>query len=241
MQTAWLAHTFSTSNSTWKMLGSSVSFSPLIFDLSSSRVHSGLNTLEGVLDSTAIPHALKQRFYLEADQWDGFPQFKSNFVDSVMSQFGVISLGGDVHSSYVTEHKANDATGKKSFNFTTSSVSSGTFGSFLQGGMNQIFAQLGDMPDVLTDFPYFFDLLVQTATKRDDISDNMVFSRMWEHGVAIVEVDADQVLVNFHNIGSEFHQLDTVTRSYYDNAEEFLSQVRLYQFKVADGVLTPLQ
>jgi alkaline phosphatase D len=239
-QTNWLAQTFGTSTSTWKMLGSSVSFSPLIFDLSASRADSGLSLLEGVLDSDAIPATLKQRFYLEADQWDGFPQFKSSFVDNVMSQFGVISLGGDVHSSYVTEHKANAVTGKRSFNFTTSSVSSGTFGSFLENGMNQIFAQLGEVPAALSDLPFYFDPLVQSATKRDDITDDMVFSRMWEHGVAIVEVDADQVLVNFHNTGSKFHNMDTVTRNYYDDAENFLSQVRLYKFKVADGVLTQL-
>ncbi len=239
-QTNWLAQTFGTSTSTWKMLGSSVSFSPLIFDLSASRADSGLSLLEGVLDSEAIPAALKQRFYLEADQWDGFPQFKSSFVDNVMSQFGVISLGGDVHSSYVTEHKPNAVTGKRSFNFTTSSVSSGTFGSFLENGMNQIFAQLGEVPAALSDLPFYFDPLVQSATKRDDITDDMVFSRMWEHGVAIVEVDAEQVLVNFHNTGSTFHNMDTVTRNYYDDAESFLSKVRLYKFKVMDGVLTQL-
>jgi alkaline phosphatase D len=63
---------------------------------------------------------------------------------------------------------------------------------------------------------------------------------MWEHGVAIVEVDAEQVLVNFHNTGSTFHNMDTVTRNYYDDAENFLSKVRLYKFKVMDGVLTQL-
>jgi len=239
-QATWLGQTFATSSSTWKMLGSSVSFSPLIFDLSSSRASTGYSPLENVLDSDAVPTLLKQRFYLEADQWDGFPQYKSNFVDSVMSQYGVISLGGDIHSSYVTEHKPNDVTGKRSFNFTTSSVSSGTFGSFLENGMNQIFSQLGDVPEALADLPLYFDLLVRSATKRDDISDDMVFARMWEHGVAIVEVDAEQVLVNLHNTGSEFHNMNTVTHNYYHDAESFLSKVRLYQFKIADGQLTQL-
>jgi alkaline phosphatase D len=239
-QTAWLGQTFATSTSTWKMLGSSVSFTPLIFDLSTSRADSGLSLLEGVLDSAAVPAALKQRFYLEADQWDGFPQYKSSFVDNVLSQFGVISLGGDVHSSYVTAHKANDVTGLRSYNFTTSSVSSGTFGSFLENGMNQIFAQLGEVPEQLTDLPFYFDALVRTATKRDDVSDDMVFSRMWEHGVAIVEVDAEQVTVDFHNVGSTFHDVNSVGRSYYDDPEAFLALVRLYKFKIADGELEQL-
>jgi len=239
-QTDWLAQTFATSASTWKMLGSSVSFTPLIFDLSASRPDSGLPLLEGVLSSDSIPSALKQRFYLEADQWDGFPQYKSTFVDDVLSQFGVISLGGDIHSSYVTEHKANAVTGKKSFNLTTSSVSSGTFGSFLENGMNQVLSQLGDVDPQISSLPFYFDTLVRTATKRDDISDDLVFSRMWEHGVAIVEVEADQVLVNFHNVGSEFHEVDSTSRSYYDKADEYLAMVRLYKFRIANGELEQL-
>ena len=239
-QTAWLGQTFATSTSTWKMLGSSVSFSPMIFDLSANRADSGVGLLEGVLDSDSVPAALKQRFYVEADQWDGFPQYKSAFIENVLSQFGVISLGGDVHSSYVTEHKANAATGNKSFNFTTSSISSGTFGSFLENGMNQLLSQLGDVDPQVASLPFYFDTLVQASTKREDIGDDLIFSRMWEHGVAIVEVDADEVLVNFHNIGSEFHNVNAVKRSYYDKPEEFLSLVRLYKFRVANGQLEQL-
>ncbi|MEW6982941.1 alkaline phosphatase [Colwelliaceae bacterium 6471] len=239
-QTNWLAQTFATSASTWKVLGSSVSFSPLIFDLSASRADSGLSSLESVLSSDSIPSPLKQRFYLEADQWDGFPQYKSNFVSNVLSQFGVISIGGDVHSSYVTEHLASPITGKKSFNFTTSSISSGTFGSFLEDGMNQVLSTLGDVDPQIEMLPYFFDTLVQTATKRSDVTDSMKFSRMWEHGVAIVEVNADEMLVNFHNTGSEFHNIDVITRSYYNDPQSFLEQVRLYKFRVADGELQQL-
>ena len=237
MQTNWLAQTFATSTSTWKMLGSSVTFTPLLFDLSASRPDTGLPVLEGVLDSDSIPAALKQRFYLEADQWDGFPQFKANFVDNVLSQFGVISLAGDVHSCYVTEHKANSVTGKKSFNLTTSSVSSGTFGSFLENGMNQVLAQLGEGASQVSSLPLYFDNLVETATKRDDISDDLLFSRMWEHGIAIVEVDANQVLVNFHNVGTGFN---AVEQSYYDKPDEFLAMIRKHRFKITEGNLEQL-
>ena len=239
-QTAWLAQTFATSTSTWKMLASSVSFSPLIFDFSASRADSNIIPLEFILGSDLIPSALKQRFYLEADQWDGFPQYKENFVDQVMSQYGVISLGGDVHSAYVTEHKANDVTGLKSFNFTTSSVSSGTFASFLENGMNDILGQLGDIPPEVEQLPLFFDSLVKTATQRDDVDSNLVFSRMAEHGVVIVEVDENDMLVDFHNIPDYVDGTETAKQNYYNNSDEYFSKVRLYQFKVTDGQLMRL-
>ncbi len=239
-QTTWLANTFATSTSTWKVLGSSVSFSPLIFDFSASRADSNIIPLEYVLGSELIPAPLKQRFYLEADQWDGFPQFKTNFVDNILSQFGVISIGGDVHSSYITEHKANDVTGLKSFNFTTSSVSSGTFGSFLENGMNDILSQLGDIPPEVEQLPLFFDSLVKTATQRDDINDDLVFSRMAEHGIVIVEVDANAMLVDFHNIPDHVDGIETAKQSYYQNEADYFNKVRLYQFKVVNGQLIRL-
>jgi len=236
-QTAWLGQTFAASTSTWKVLASSVSFSPLMFDFSANRPNSNIMPLDYVLGSELIPAELKQRFYLEADQWDGFPQYKENFVDKVMSQYGVISLGGDVHSSYVTEHKANNATGLKSFNFTTSSISSGTFGSFLENGMNDILGQVGDIPPELQQLPLFFDSLVKTATQRGDINDELVFSRMAEHGVVIVEVDENEMLVEFHNIPDKVDGIETAKQNYYQNTADYFSKVRLYQFKVANGQL----
>jgi len=239
-QTSWIAQTFATSTSTWKLLGSSVSFSPLIFDFSTSRESSNLVPLEFVLSSDLIPQALKQRFYLEADQWDGFPQFKTSFVENVLSQFGVVSLGGDVHSSYVTEHKASDVSGLKSYNFTTSSISSGTFGSFLENGMNNILSQLGDIPPEVSQLPLFFDTLVKTATKRDDIQDDLVFSRMAEHGIVIVEMNADEMLVNFHNVPAVVDGINTAKQSYYNDSTTFLSMINHYNFKVKDNQLERL-
>jgi len=239
-QTNWIAQTFATSSSTWKVLASSVSLSPLVFDFSANRADSGLVPLEYVLGSELIPAALKQRFYLEADQWDGFPQYKSSFVENVLSQNGVISLGGDVHSAYVTAHKASDVSGLKSYNFTTSSISSGTFSSFLENGMNSILSQLGDIPDEIKQLPLFFDNLVKTATKREDIKDDLVFSRMNEHGIVIVEANSEQMLMTFHNVAPQVNGVNTISESFYDNQDGFLAMVKKYQFKVENNELTRL-
>ncbi len=239
-QTSWIAQTFATSTSTWKLLASSVSFSPLMFDFSANRADSGLVPLEFVLGSELIPAQLKQRFYLEADQWDGFPQYKSKFINDILSNYGVISLGGDVHSSYVTEHKASDISGLKSYNFTVSSVSSGTFGSFLENGMNSILGQLGDIPPEVQQLPLFFDALVKTATKRDDIVDDLVFSRMNEHGIVVVELNSEEMLMTFHNVAPQVNGVEAIKQSFYDDKDSFLAMVNQYQFKVKNGQLTRL-
>jgi len=236
-QTTWLATTFATSSSTWKLLGSSVSFSPLIFDLSSNRANSGFELLEAALESDAVPAAFKQRFYLETDQWDGFPQFKTNLIENVLSANSVVTLGGDVHSSYVTEHKANSITGTKSFNFTTSSISSSTFGTFLDQGMNQLLSQLGDVSPVVKELPAFFDTLATTATQREDVTDSLIFSKMWEHGIAIVELDGQSMTVNFHNVDTKVKGINTAQVSYYDNKSSYLDMVKIHKFEIKDNTL----
>jgi len=239
-QTSWLATTFATSNSTWKLLGSSVSFSPLIFDLSSNRANSGFELLEAALSSDAVPTAFKQRFYIEVDQWDGFPQFKATLIEDILSSNSVVTLGGDVHSSYVTEHKANSVTGSKSFNFTTSSISSATFGTFLDQGMNQLLSQLGDVSPVVKDLPVFFDTLATTATQRDDISDSLLFSKMWEHGIAIVELNGENMDVSFHNVNTEVKGVNTAQVSFYDDKSAYLDMVKVHKFRVKDNNLMRL-
>lgn len=236
-QTEWMAQTFASSDATWKMLGSSVSFSPLLFDLSANRPFSGSVPLESALDSDALPDNLRQRFYINVDHWDGAPQFKANFINDVLARNGVITLGGDIHSTYVTEHAADDLTGNKSFNFTVGSVSSGTFGSFLEQGLNNIFAQLGDVPDAVGQLPSFFNILVETATRREDIADTLHFANMWQHGVGIVKVSADNVDVEFHNVNSEINGESTVANSYYDNPQAYLNMVTVHKFRVADNQL----
>jgi len=239
-QTTWLATTFATSNSTWKLLGSSVSFSPLIFDLSHNRANSGFELLEAALASDAVPSAFKQRFYIEVDQWDGFPQFKSSIIENILSANSVVTLGGDVHSSYVTEHKANSVTGNKSFNFTTSSISSSTFGTFLDQGMNQLLSQLGDVSPVVKELPIFFDTLATTATQRDDISDSLLFSKMWEHGIAIVELDSEKMDVSFHNVNTKVKGINTAQVSYYDDKSSFLDMVNVHKFRIKGNNLERL-
>ncbi len=88
--------------------------------------------------------------------------------------------------------------------------------------------------------PLFFDTLVKTATQRDDIDSALVFSRMAEHGIVIVEVNTDEMLVNFHNIPEKVDGIETAKQKYYDQSADYFSKVRLYEFKVVNGELQRL-
>lgn len=237
-QLGWLSQRVATSTATWKVLGSSVSFAPLIFDLSSDRESTQIPQLEAVLDSDAVPSLFKNRFYVNVDHWDGFPQGKQQLIDSLLSPAGVITLSGDIHSSYVTEHKAHAATGNRSFGFTASSVSSGTMGSFIDSALSGLAASVA--PESAATFKMlnpFFNTLTKTATTRSDVPTNLVMSELWKHGVGIVTATSDTFSVALHQIPST-GDVEYIKQSYYDDRETFLAAVDVSDYQIKDGQLT---
>lgn len=239
-QLAWLSGVLTQSDATHKMMATSVSFAPLLADLSDSRPDSGVPDLEAVLNSDLVPSSLKQRLYLNVDHWDGFPQYKTNLVKDLLSPTGTITFAGDIHATFVTQHPTDAATGNTAIDFTTSSVSSGTFGSFLDEGLQGLLSQLGPVPEEIDQLKYFFDTIALTASKRDDVTSKLKFSKMWEHGVGVATATSDGVQVAFHNIPTFWDGTDWVRTSFYDNPQAFLAQVRTHLVNWKDGELTIL-
>ena len=106
--------------------------------------------------------------------------------------------------------------------------------------MNQLLSQLGDVSPVVKELPVFFDTLATTATQRADISDSLVFSKMWEHGIAIVELDAENMDVSFHNVNTKFKAINTAQISYYQDKTSYLDMVKIHKFRVKDNNLQRL-
>lgn len=237
-QMQWLGGSIMTSTSTWKILGSSVSFAPLIFDLSSSRVATPIAPLEQMLDSEAIPALFKNRFYVNVDHWDGFPQAKQKLINELLSPAGVITLSGDIHSSYVTEHAAQPETGMRSFGFTSSSVSSGTLGSFIDTALSDLATTIA--PDSVETFKQlnpFFNILTQTASMRDDVTTKLTMSELWKHGIGIVTATSESFNVALHQVPAT-GDIEYIKQSFYDDRENFLSAVEISNYQVKDGILT---
>ena len=236
-QMAWLGQTFSASSATWKLLGSSVSFAPLLFDISSDRVDTGVPPLEAALDSDSIPSLFKQRFYLNVDHWDGFPQGKQALIDNILSPLGVVTLSGDIHASFVSEHKVH-ANGKRSFGFTASSLSSATQGSFIDSSLQSLAASLA--PEAAASFKGlnpFWGLLSRTASQRDDVPGNLAHADFWSHGVAIVNVGSEALKVTLHQVPGN-GEVEYIKESFYDKRQAFLDAVQRTGFTLKEGQLT---
>ncbi|NRA70709.1 MAG: alkaline phosphatase D family protein [Gammaproteobacteria bacterium] len=236
-QALWLGQTMAQSSATWKVLGSSVSFTPLIFDLSSDRVSTNIAPLEAMLDSDAVPSLFKQRFYVNVDHWDGFPQGKAQFINQ-LSQAGVISISGDIHSSYVTEHQ--EVAGNRSFGFTASSISSATMGSFIEDALQGLASSVApESAATFKQLSQFFNVLTQTASQRDDVATNIAMSELWQHGLGIVNVSGDEFKVTLHQVPAT-GDVEYIKQSYYDDRSTFLAAVSQSSYLVKNGTLSKI-
>lgn len=108
-QLSWLSAVMNASTARWKVLASSVSLRPLVLDLTAPQL------------GVAAP--FNQRFLLNVDQWDGFPQGRQSLVNVLPDQ--TIVLSGDIHATLVGSGSEGGITNL--VEFTTPAVSSASF------------------------------------------------------------------------------------------------------------------
>lgn len=228
-QNTWLATQLATNASNkWNVMGSSVSFSPLLLDLRDD----GANPNQGMLDFSAIPSLFQNRFYLNVDHWDGFSEGKKSMINNVFGPAKMISIAGDIHSSYVTDHN-NGA-----FDITTSSATSGTFGSYLDEAAGGLIEGLGGSAEDLAPLMANLDLLLPNATNAADVPSTLAFAKLREHGVAVVDVSADDFQVTMYNVPTEENGTQYISESWYDRSTEFISNVRTHTISIDDATRT---
>lgn len=217
-----------------RVVASSVSTAPLLADLSGAALdwtgtaQGAEQTLAAILSNlpASSKALLGQQFYLNVDHWDGFPQGKEQVVRTILENNGVITLSGDIHSSFVTEHNLSDGA-TQAVDFTTSSVSSGTFGSFLGDGLDTLLSQLGPKPDGIDIIKTIFDDIALASSTRDNVNSKLSFAKMGEHGVSIATANSNGFNVVYHNVEAE---LNTTNKSYYNDRNAYLDQVNKHEF-----------
>lgn len=95
----------------WRLIGSSVSFTPLRLDLRRPEVQA--------------PPAWAHEVLLNVDHWDGFPVERDAWLEH-FDERGAVLLSGDIHASFASQHRS------KVVEFTTPAVSSKSLGAILE-------------------------------------------------------------------------------------------------------------
>ena len=115
-QAAWLAGRIAASDARWKLVASSVSMTSMVLDLGRPELQA--------------PEPYRRRFYLNVDQWDGFPLERRRLIDEVFEPAGgVIVLSGDIHAGFATQ------LAPRTVEFTVPAVSSQTLNAIMAGSV----------------------------------------------------------------------------------------------------------
>ncbi|MBD8524467.1 alkaline phosphatase D family protein [Pseudomarimonas arenosa] len=115
-QTQWLVSQVASSTARWKIIATSVAFTSMVLDLTNPAL--------------GVPAPFNQRFYLNVDQWDGFPQQRDILLRQALGNVpGLVFLSGDIHAGFATVHPGASQTHVE---FTTAAVSSAPFRTLLQ-------------------------------------------------------------------------------------------------------------
>ncbi len=205
-QEAWFQEKVKASN-TWKVIISSVSFTSLVWDLRAK---------------TEIPDpTLRQRFYFNVDQWDGFPTKKRELLGSLKANsVNALVLSGDIHASFASVEGGIPA-------LTAPAISSGTVqelaGTALMGAG---YAQGSAI--------YRYAVAEMDDTLKAG-NPGMAFVNSDAHGFLVVELRADQALASFHLIpSSEIHKDYSVRTD-----AQLKSQFSTQNFRIQNGTITP--
>jgi alkaline phosphatase D len=207
-QEAWFLDKAKATN-TWKIIVSSVSMTALIWDLR---------------QKMDIPDAtLRQRFYFNADQWDGFPTKKQELLGTLRAAnvSNALFISGDIHASYASVESGIPT-------LTAPAISSGTVKE-LAG--NAVLAA-GFAPGS----PLYGYVVAELDKTLKEGNPGLVYSNSDAHGFVVLEVKADEALATFHLIPST-----EVSKDYsLKPAEELTAKATSQRLRVKNGAITAI-
>ncbi|KFE67579.1 alkaline phosphatase D family protein [Hyalangium minutum] len=191
---------------TWKVVVSSVSFTSLVWDLRQKA---------DIPDST-----LRQRFYFNVDQWDGFPTKRKELLSTLKAKnVNALVLSGDIHASYASVEEGIPM-------LTGPAISSGTVQE-LAGN-----AVLG--AGYYSGSAIYKYVVAQLDATLKAGNDKLVFSNSTQHGFLMVEVQADQAVATYHLIPSSEIDKDYSQRTPDELQRKFTTQ----SLRVQNGAIT---
>lgn len=191
-QDTWLTNTLGATTATWKFLGSSTSWTSMILDLTSPAL--------------GVPPPYNQKFLLNVDQWDAFPNQRDIYKAKLKALGGAIILSGDIHANFATDHSDGI------IEFTGTSVSSGTQRALLKSAVAG--SDLKALPGV--------DLLVAASDSlMKQANANIKYVNGAVNGVTVITVGKGDVVTGSMPDGTPITEKDDyVDVSFYEWSEK---------------------
>ncbi|MCP3142339.1 alkaline phosphatase D family protein [Pyxidicoccus xibeiensis] len=191
---------------TWKVLVSSVSATSMVWDLSNK--------------PDVEPVTVRNRYYFDVDQWDGFPQARARLLGQLrgLTSDRTVVVSGDIHAAFASVEAGVPA-------LTAPSISSA---SVQEEAAEQVTA--AGFPPGSAVFRYV--VTEQNATLREG-NPGIAFVDTGAQGFTVVEVGADAVRAAYHLIPSS-----EAGTSYADRPEELAARFTRRDFTVRAGAIS---
>ena len=202
-QENWFLNKLATSNSTWKVWGNEFMFMPLIVDLT---------------DAEGIPDKYKQKFYINAESWGGFPSKRKELLAQLAQVPNVVILTGDIHS-FIAGENEDEFSGNKVPEFVVGSASSATVKTETESTLNLI-PELKDNQNVKL-------LLEFLDIKLLESNPYYKYSNTKSTGYAVAEVSNTEFKVKYVMLFEE-----KVLESFYNKKNKLKYYQTTKEFKV---------
>jgi alkaline phosphatase D len=220
------------SDATWKIVGNSISSTSMVLDLTvdpATLQNPDARLALTVIQNTPALQVLAQRFYLNVDQWDGFPTERAELME-IYSQVGnVILLAGDIHSSFVTSHS------NKVFEFTGTSITSSTFQSILKSQING--TSLKDIPGITGLIDELPNLLLREPgiPGQNAIQQKIEYVNTQDNGIVVMTLTANSAEAEYLLLPES-----EVFKKRYGEGAALLNAATRKRFRITNGQLTAL-
>lgn len=176
-QQKWFLDTMKGATQTWKLWGNEFCLMPLVIDLRNFPVE-----------------PFNQQFYMNADQWDGMRDRRSEILGELSQLDNVVALTGDIHAFYAGVPGTDADPSRHIVELVSSSISSGTYASIL---VSQVAADptLSMTPGASELAGNIDQLLRGTGTNR-----HLAHADSARNGFVTVEVDGVELVATYHAI-----------------------------------------
>jgi alkaline phosphatase D len=185
------------SSARWKVVANSISLTSMFVDLRTA----------------PVPPQLRARFYLNTDQFDGFPTFRRRLNDFFAQFDGVALVAGDIHAAFATEHPGGV------WEFIGPAVSSFA----LLDGVESV----ARADPLLSSIPGFLELLAQLDSLLVAANPTIRYANTAVNGVVVFEASNARLSATYWQIdGGE------ATSSYYDRPLALARKLTTKRFDV---------
>ncbi|GHG69110.1 alkaline phosphatase D family protein [Comamonas sp. JC664] len=206
-QEAWLRQAMTESTSAWNIVVSSISLTSMVFQLS---------------DKLDVPDlTLRQDFYFNVDQWDGFPTKKQEFLKFLRDNQvrNPLFISGDIHASFTSVESGIPA-------LTAPGISSGSIKEL--AGLAVIGAGFSSGSTV------YKHIVTNLNESLAEGNPGISFVEGDAHGFVVLEVNGTEAKAAFHLIPSTEIAKDYSLRQ----DSELTAQFKRFNYVVRDGVIT---